>query len=82
MAAKVADFFEMASIFEFMRVEAKKIRKMVLGASARQKKYCRFRVCVDFFFNSNLLPPYLLRSQGDNTYLPNAHTCYNYRQKI
>ena len=36
-AAKTANFFEMVSIFEFMRVESKKIRKTVLGARARQK---------------------------------------------
>ena len=34
---KLQTFFEMVSIFEFMRVEAKKIRKTVLGARARQK---------------------------------------------
>ena len=33
----------MVYIFEFMRAEAKKIRKMVWGACARQKKYCPFR---------------------------------------
>ena len=31
VAAKVANFFEMVSIFEFMRVEAEKFRKTVFG---------------------------------------------------
>ena len=75
VAAKVANFFEMISIFEFMRDEGKNFRKMVSGARARQKKYCQFnrqifwhriQGCVDFFFKLNMLPPYLLRLQGIN----------------
>ena len=47
-AAKAANFFEMVSIFELVRDEAKKFRKKVLGARARQKKY-RNRQTVKFF---------------------------------
>ena len=76
MAAKVANFFEMVFIFKFMRVEAKKFRKMVSEALTRQKKYFvtdrqtdiffdTIYESVDFFLKLNLLPPYSLHSQGD-----------------
>ena len=36
---KLSTFFELVSIFELIRVEAKKFRKTVSEARARQKKY-------------------------------------------
>ena len=37
----------------------------------RQILWHHIRVCVDFFFKLNFLPPYLLRSQGDKINMTN-----------
>ena len=44
---KLQTFFDMVSIFELVRDEAKNFRNMVSGARARQKKYCRFSLQID-----------------------------------
>ena len=46
-------FFELVSIFEPVRDKAKNFRKTVLGARARQNRYCRFS-----YRQTNSLTPY------------------------